>query len=315
MSEDITKLLKEATKDLLTEETLKAITEAVEARAEAKAQLAVEAALVQQDDEYAGKLQKVLEAIDADHTEKLDKVVSRIDEVHAAKFKQALDHIDDVHSQKLQKIVKLYEQSLKEDAKGFKQSLVEQLSNYIDLYIDKAIPAETIQEATKNTRDRRVVDEVKRLVGLSSEFVNENFKEALLDGKSQIDEAQKQIKALEKQNKLILERAENLEKTLFLEKKIVNFPPAKKEYMQRVLSEKTLTAIKENFNYVAEMYEKKESDDMVSLRETVTPKTKGVDVVAPAEVINETKSFNSNGDDGDAYVASQYVTEFTKAKY
>jgi len=80
MSQDITTLLKEATKDLLSEETLKAISTAVEQKADSKTQLAVEAALIKQDEEYADKLQKVLEAIDADHTEKLDKIVSRIDE-------------------------------------------------------------------------------------------------------------------------------------------------------------------------------------------------------------------------------------------
>ncbi len=58
---DITNLLKEATKDLLSEESLKAIAEAVEKKAEEKVQLAVEAALVKQDEEYASKLEKVLE--------------------------------------------------------------------------------------------------------------------------------------------------------------------------------------------------------------------------------------------------------------
>jgi len=313
---DITNLLKEATKDLLSEESLKAIAEAVEKKAEEKVQLAVESALVKQDEEYASKLEKVLEAIDADHTEKLDKIVARIDESHSAKFQHVMQTLDETHSVKLVKLVKLYENALKNEAEQFKNTLVEQLSNYIDLYIDKAIPAEQIREATENARSRKIVNEVKRLVGLSDEFVNESIKEALLDGKKQIDEANARTSEVEKQLKLISEKAAIAEKNLFLEKKLENFPTAKKEYMQRVLSEKSLNSIKENFEYVSEMYDKKESDDVETLRESTSPKTKGVDVVVEdKKVLNESKSFSTAESDGADFVAKAYVSEFTKKLY
>lgn len=316
MSNDISTILKEATKDLLSEETLKVISEAIEQKAAERAQLTVEAALVKQDNEYAEKLQQVLEAIDADHTEKLDKIVSRIDEVHSAKFKQALNLLDESHSAKLTKIVKLYEEALVTDSKVFKNNLVEQLSNYIDLYIDKVIPVKQIQEATENTRSRKIVNEIKRMVSLSDVFVNENIREALLDGKRQIDEANSSIVNLQKANKLIVEKAQNLEKSLFLEKKVENFPVAKKDYMIRVLSEKSLESIKENFNYVAEMFDKKDLDNMETLKENMEPKTKGVDVVQPeGEVITESKGFTSAGDNGEEFVKKAYVSEFTKKMY
>ena len=317
MSNDITNLLKEATKDLLSEESLKAIAEAVEKKAEEKVQLAVEAALVKQDEEYAVKLEQVLEAIDADHTEKLDKIVARIDETHTAKFQHALATLDESHSAKLVQLVKLYENALQVEAKNFKDTLVDQLSNYIDLYIDKAIPAEQIREATENARSRKIVNEVKRLVGLSDEFVNESIKEALVDGKSQIDEANNRVTELEKQLKLVTEKAAYAEKQLFLEKKLENFPTSKKEYMHRVLSEKSLTAIKENFEYVSQMYDKKEEGDIETLKESTTPKTKGVDVITETkQVVNESKSFSSADlDEGASFVAKAYVSEFTKKAY
>lgn len=313
---DITNLLKEATKDLLSEDSLKAIAEAVEKKAEEKVQLAVEAALVRQDEEYASKLEKVLEAIDADHTEKLDKIVGRIDEVHAKKFKHALATLDEAHSEKLLQLVKLYENALKNEANQFKETLVEQLSNYIELYIDKAIPAEQIKEATENARSRKIVNEVKRLVGLSDEFVNESIKEALVDGKKQIEEANARTTEIEKQLKLVTERAANAEKQLFLEKKLENFPTAKKEYMHRVLSEKSLTSIKENFEYVANMYDKKESEDVETLKESTTPKTKGVDVITEnTKTVNESRSFSTADGDGSDFVAKAYVAELTKKAY
>ena len=318
MSQDINSLLKEATKDLLSDETLKAVSEAVEKKAEEKVSLAVEAALVKQDEEYASKLVAVLEAIDADHTEKLDKIVSRIDEAHSAKFKHALVSLDESHSKKLVKLVKLYENALNTEAKKFKSTLVEQLSNYIDLYIDKTIPAKQIEEATQNARSRKIVNEVKRLIGLSDEFVNEGVKEALLDGKSQIDEANEQIKKLQNQLHLVTEKAENSEKQLFLEKKLENFPKAKKDYMVRVLGDKKMESIKENFNYVAEMYDKKEEDEVQVLKESVQTKTKGVDVSQPKQVIKESRSYSSaetEATEGAEYVTKAYVSEFTKKLY
>jgi hypothetical protein len=224
--------------------------------------------------------------------------------------------LDETHSIKLVKLVKLYENALKNEAEQFKNTLVEQLSNYIDLYIDKAIPAEQIREATENARSRKIVNEVKRLVGLSDEFVNESIKEALLDGKKQIDEANARTSEIEKQLKLISEKAAIAEKNLFLEKKLENFPTAKKEYMQRVLSEKSLNSIKENFEYVSEMYDKKESDDVETLRESTSPKTKGVDVVVEdKKILNESKSYSTADTDGADFVAKAYVSEFTKKLY
>ncbi len=315
MSKDINTLLKEATKDLLTEESLNAIAEAVEKKAEEKAQLAVESALIKQDEEYASKLEKVLEAIDADHTAKLDKIVARIDETHAVKFKHALNVLDSDRTAKLQKVVEIYENALNQEAVNFKNTLVDQISNFIDLYIDKTIPAQQIQEATENVRSRKIVNEVKRLVGLSDAFVNENVKEALVDGKKQIDEANARAAELEKQYKLITEKTQNLEKQLFLEKKLVSFPPAKKEYMMRVLSEKKLEVINENFNYVSEMYDKKETEELSSLKESAKPKSKNVDVSIPDELINESKSFSTADDEGATFVAKAYVSEFTKKSY
>jgi len=314
--DNLTNLLKEATKDLLTEETLKAINDAVEAKAEEKAQLAVEAALVKQDEDYADKLQKVLEAIDADHSEKLDKIVQRIDESHAAKFQHALDLLDESHTGKLQKIVTIYENALKAEAQNFKKNLVDQISNYIDLYIDKTIPAEQIAEATANTRAKKIIAEVKRLIGVSDEFINQNIKEALLDGKRQIDEAKETASNTADQLKLITEKAENLEKQLFLEKELENYPAPKKEYMYRVLSEKKLDVIKENLEYVSSMYDKKEEVDNEDLKNSTTAKTKDVDVGKAPEVVNESKSYSSNDlDDGAAHVAKEYVSEFTKKPY
>ena len=309
MSNDITSLLKEATKDLLTDETLKAITEAFEKKVEEKVSLAVEAALVKQDEDYSSKLEKVLEAIDADHTAKLEKIVARIDEVHATKFEHALTTLDEVHSEKLVKLVKIYESALKVEADNFKNSLVENVSSYLDLYLDKSIPAQQIQEATYNTRSRKIIDEIKRLVSLDETFVNESVKEALVDGKKQIDEANAKVAEAAKQLQVLTEKTAVMERDLLLEKKTANLPAPKKAYMLRVLSEKSSKFINENFDYVSEVYEKREEDNLQTLKESTTPVSRGVDVATKTEEKKQaTKSYTSVEDDGEQYVAESYVS-------
>lgn len=309
MSKDITNLLKEATKDLLTDETLKAITEAFEKKVEEKVSLAVEAALIKQDEDYSSKLEKVLEAIDADHTTKLEKIVARIDEAHAAKFEHALKTIDESHSEKLEKLVQRYDNALKREADTFKNTVVESVSNYLELYLDKTIPVQQIHEATQNARSRKIVDEIKRLVSLDESFVNENVKEALIDGKRQIDEANAKAAEVAKQAQLLNEKLATAEKNLLLEKKIANLPAPKKAYMLRVLAEKDAKFINENFEYVSDMYEKKEEDTLQTLKESTTPKSRGVDVTNKIVTEDKKKSYNSAGeDDGEKYVAESYVS-------
>jgi len=307
MSQDISTILKEATKDILSEESLKAVSEAVEA----KVNLAVEAALVQQDEEYSSKLEKVLEAIDADHTAKLTKIVARIDEVHASQFQKALNKIDVDHSFKLKKLIGLYENALKGGADEFKKSVVDNVSSYLELYLDKAIPSEQIAEATQNTRNTKIIDEIKRLVSLDETFVNENVKEALVDGKKQIDEANTRAAQAAKNAQLLSEKVEKLETSLLLEKKVSTLPANKRNYVQRVLAEKSAQYINENFNYVLEMYDKREEENLQTLKESTKPKSQGVDVITESkEVKNVSKSFSSAGDDdsGEKFVAESYVS-------
>ena len=56
MAKTITDVLKEQTKDILSEETLSEIETVFNEAIEAKAQLQVEAALVQQDEDHAAKV-------------------------------------------------------------------------------------------------------------------------------------------------------------------------------------------------------------------------------------------------------------------
>jgi len=260
MSENpITEQLKKVADDVLTEETFEAIeaafNESVEAKSEELAQLRVEKALVEQDEEHAIKLEKLLEAIDADHTKKLHRIVEAIDKNH---------------SQKLVSLVEKFRTELDGDAGLFKESLVDNISNYLDLYIEKNIPAQDIKEATKNNHAASILETLRRSLSIDNVMQNESVREAVIDGKQQIDEAKEMASLLEEKNRILSELVQKQDSQLALDKLTDGLPTAKKRHMEKVLAGKSAEFINENFEYTLEMFEKSELDKLDVLKEQAT---------------------------------------------
>lgn len=279
MSENqITEQLKKVADDVLSEDTLSeiqaAFNESVESKAEELAQLRVEKALVEQDEEHAVKLEKLLEAIDTDHTNKLHRVVAAIDKNH---------------SQKLVSLVEKFRSELDQDAGMFKESIVDNISNYLDLYIEKAIPAEDIKEATKNKHAVAVLESLRKNLSIDNALQNEQVREAVMDGKQQIDEARKEAEQLAEQNKEMTLQLEKQQAELALERLTEGLPAGKKRHMEKVLAGKTAEFINENFQYTLDMFEKSEAEKLVTLKEEATQGKKLSDrpVAEKKEVVQE----------------------------
>lgn len=260
MSENpITEQLKKVADDVLTEETFEAIeaafNESVESKAEELAQLRVEKALVEQDEEHAVKLEKLLEAIDSDHTKKLHRVVEAIDKNH---------------SQKLVALVEKFRTELDGDANLFKESLVDNISNYLDLYIEKAIPTEDIKEATKNNHAANILETLRKSLSIDNVLQNESVREAVIDGKNQIEQARAEAQTLAEQNASLVASLQQRDAALALEKLTEGLPSAKKRHMEKVLAGKDADFINENFEYTLQMFEKSEADKLDVLKEQAT---------------------------------------------
>jgi len=234
-------------KELLNEETLKVFSnesiEAIEKALKQKVELVKEAVLSQQDEEYATKLTKLLETIDKDCTVKLKRVVEAIDKSSTKKLKL---------------IVSRYEKLLNEDAKKFKGKLVGSLSQFIDKYIDNAIPAEAINEAVRNKTATNVLKNLREVLSVNSALMKESVKDALQDGKAQLDELHSVVAKLRKNNKLLTEKADKAEARLLLEKKTAGMSPARKKHIMKTLGDKPLEYIRENFDYAKELIVKNE---------------------------------------------------------
>ena len=271
MSKD--NLLPESVKEVLTEESVQTIEEAIKD----KVTLSVEAALTSQDELYSEKLKELVTAIDKDHSSKLKRIVEAVDRNNA---------------EKLVKVVKKYEGELNSSAKDFKDTLVESISDYLEEYIDEAIPAEAVVEATQNRTAMEVLNNLRSVLAVDSTLMSESVKDAVMDGKNQIDELTSKLEKIERENALIKEAYNKTKADLLLESKTAKLPAKKAEYLRKVLSDKAPKFIEENFDYTAKLFDKKESERIEVIKEEAFTNRK-VKADAPApQVIKESKVSN-----------------------
>ena len=254
--------------NILSEESVNAIEKAFAD----KLNLHTEAALAKQDELYASKLESLLEAINKDHSEKLVKVVEAIDKNNSVK---------------LINIVKKYETELNESAANFKQQLVESISQYLEVAIDEVIPAGAIEEATKNKQALAVLEGLRKTLAVDSALMKESIKEAVVEGKIQIDEATQKAEVLAAENAKLKREISEMKKAVFIESKASKMPATKQEYIKKVLSDKDYKFVVENFDYVSKLFDKREAEQVETIKEQAFA-SRTVKADAP-KVVNEKK--------------------------
>lgn len=283
---NVSTLITDEAKQVLTEESLQAI----ETAFTQKLSLAVESALEQQDDLYAKKLQQLITAIDKDHTTKLKRVVEAIDKDNA---------------NKLTRVVKRYEGSLNIEAGSFKKTLVESISNYLEEFLNEAIPAEAISEATKNKTAITVLGNLRKALAVDSALMSESVQGAVIDGKKQIDTLTTQVNTLLKENNLIKESYLKTKAALILESKTSGLSDRRKEYILRVLGDKSPKFIEENYDYTLRLFNSKETDRLNIIKEQAfNERTVKADVPVIREVASDNKRSQYN----------PYIEELNKYK-
>ncbi len=277
---DIKKQLKKVTKELLSEEALNEIQASFEAAVEEKAKVQVASALVKQDTDYANKLTHLLEAIDKDHTKKLQKVVKAID-------------IN--HGEKLKSIVEKYQTAIVSEAGSFKSNIINDVSTYLDAYVDEALPKAQIQEAVSNRRAQVVLEQIKEFLGVDTALAKKAVKSAIIDGKKQIDEATEKYEALKKDHNVLVERFNHIASDLILEKKATGLSDKKKDYINRIMKGKSAEFINENFDYALNLFNKNENERIHELKESAIKKSVSTNVDVP-QILEEKTQVKPEGE-------------------
>ena len=314
----IKNILSEQFKDLITDETLSTIEEAfnqaVEEKSKEKIQLESEALTQKLDESYTAKLEQVVEKIDTDHKEKLKKLVEAIDTDHAVKLQKLVKGIDKKHTEMLQQVVEKYDGQMSEEAKSFQERLVEEVSNYLDLYIDKNVPTQQISEAVANIKAAKQLQQIRQIVGISEEFVDNEVKEALVDGKKTIDSLRAELNEALKENAQLALKANKAEAKIVLESKTADMPSAKKQFVTKLLGNKAPQYIEENFQYVIEMFEKQSQDEVDEVKESVKKQFINAPKVDRPQIIEEQKQFNNEieRDSSSGEGVSGYLNEMKK---
>lgn len=286
--------IKEATQGLLSEESLQAIEVAFNSATDQKVALSVEAALLKQDEEYANKLKALLEAIDKDRTAKLVKVVEAVDANNVAKLK---------------KVVAKYKSSLAKEATEFKNSLVGSISKYLEVYLEQTIPQNFINEAVLERKAQKVLENLRNTLSVDSTLMNESVRDAIIDGKRQINEARSELEKAQQQVKAVNAELEKARAGVLFAEKTQNLPAKKREYVRKVLAGKSSAFIAENIDYTIALFDKSEAEQVDFLKEQALKDAVATD---DAPVSQEVISENNADKTGNADVASHYLAELAK---
>lgn len=260
-------LLPTELQDVLTEESV----EAIESALKEKVELSVEAALTSQDELYADKLEKLMESIDKNHAAKMQNIIESVDSNNAAK---------------LVKVVKKYEAELNDGAAEFKETIVESISNYLDEYIEEAVPTAQIQEATRNNTAATVLNNLRETLAVDSSLMAESVKSAIIEGKGEIDQLKADLATLTKSNEVLQENYNDAKSAVFLESRTSKYSEKKSAYLKKVLSDKSPKFIEENFEYTSRLFDRKEKEQLEVIREeAISNRTVKAD--APKLVVEE----------------------------
>jgi hypothetical protein len=259
---DIKDLLKESTQDVLSEENLQQLQEAVEAKAREIAkdeyELKLEAALAKQDAEYAEKLETFLEDVDQDHTSKMETLVEGISQKHFGM---------------LQDIIKKYKADYVTECTSFKDDIVNKVDKFFDIVVEEQIPKKELQEAVENVRSKVVLEKIADLIGIDKLQQNKLVKEGLIEAKTEIDSLVEENEKLKTDRKKLLGEKIRVERKDLLSEKTVGLPKVKREYINKVLGNKSLDFINENFEYTLALFDSEEGNSNEVLKEQATNQT------------------------------------------
>ena len=290
MLTELKSIFESVDKEILSEDTLKAISSLVEEKVNAKVQerveLEVESAVKTQYEKFKVVSEKAVAAIDADHTNKIKMVVNAIMEDY---------------DNKLLTVHEGYKKIIAETAIGHRDSLVESVDEFLDLYIEKNLPKQEIEEAARNQYALKAIEEARKILGVDEKYIQGNIKEALVDGKRQMDNLLKENVELKKA-KMIAESKK------VLAEKTANLPVEVSRFVRSRLEGKTSDFIKENFEYVIDMYGRQEhkAKKAALLNENkpfIVDRNRVADEIIKESEVKSQNQFNPNNPMEDLYLS------------
>jgi hypothetical protein len=253
MENELKTILESIDKNVFNDDLIKQISQimesTIEQRVSERTDLVNETALNELDEKMTNKLNEYRESINKDHLAKIKLVVKTLNEDFKTKIITLKEKYDSV---------------LKTVAEQHQNTLVDSVDQFLETYIDKHIPKEKIFEAAKNKYVENVLKEARQVLAIDPSMIKSNMVSAISDG-------QKQIQKLVSENAQLKRSQDRLERDRLLNEKCKNLPIEKVKWIKKVLEGKDTDYIKNNFSFVLEMHERKESKEKRSALETNKP--------------------------------------------
>ena len=252
--------------------------------------------MIEQDEVYATKLGTVMESLDQDRSIKMKKLMEAFDKDKTAK---------------LVKVVKKYEREQQSDLIRFKKQLTESVSAYLEEFLSESIPAKDIEQAVKNKTAMNVLGNLRKVFAIDSAIMKESVSDAILQGKTELDKLRNENASLKSNLKSITEEKNNTQVKLFIEGKTSKYPESKKNFIKKALGDKSLTFIKENFDYTVRLFEKQEKKQLEVIKEEALQNRKHKpDFVKNQKIITEKVS--NDVEENDPYLSVLQTMEFRR---
>lgn len=263
--EDTKNMFAEEVQEILTEDSLSVIEEAVTTK--------VNEALEKQDEVYAEKLEVLIDTLDKDRAKKMKRVIESVDKNNA---------------DKLIKVINKFKRESIKEAGEFKTMVVESITEFLDEYIDEAIPKEDFAQAVKNRNAYTVLENLRGALAVDSVMMKESVRDAMEDGHQQITKLEKENLELKKNFKALYEANEKTKVDMLIESKTSKFPDAKKNFIRKTLADKPLKFIEENFEYTLRLFDKQETQKLKVLKEdAISQRENKPDFVPIQKVVTE----------------------------
>jgi hypothetical protein len=139
----------------------------------------------------------------------------------------------------------------------------------------------------------------------------DSIKSAIIDGKKQIQESKDTSKTLLDENQNLKTELENFKRQKILEEKTSGLPAIKKRYITRVLGNKPLDFIEENFEYTLKLFEKSEEDKITQAKEQAERLKVSVDR-PKSSIVQESKTTQQTEQPQQITGAFDYMSELSK---
>lgn len=245
-TKNIADLLPEAITKNLSAESLSALKEEFERLVESK---------------VADRLAVATAAAEASLDEEVNKqtteLVHKIEEAHKIGLEKVVNHLTEKYETNLQKVRNYYKNQLGREALKFKNTLVENVSKYINARIDKLVPYEEVKAAVKNDTAMKVLESFKQQLNVGEAMNDKNVRSAIMEGYNMLQSANKKAQASATEVAKLQKQLDEMAESYAFERNVAQLDEDQKNFIIRMAKKAGVAYVNENMSYITNLYEKK----------------------------------------------------------